>query len=52
MTFTFAGGAAGSVLGTVTYHAGGWTMTALAGAGIGLIALALFALERWGAARR
>lgn len=52
MTFTFAGGAAGSVLGTVTYHSGGWTMTALAGAGIGLIALALFALERWGAAKR
>jgi predicted MFS family arabinose efflux permease len=46
MTLTFAGGAAGSVLGTVTYHWGGWDGTALAGALMGALALALFATER------
>lgn len=51
MTFTFAGGAAGSLAGTLTYHSGGWAATAGVGGGIGLLALALFALERWRAAK-
>ncbi len=34
MTVTFAGGALGSVLGSLTYHHGGWTTTALTGGGI------------------
>lgn len=46
MTFTFMGGAIGSVLGTVTYHAGGWNLTALSGAAIGLVMLVLFACEQ------
>lgn len=46
MTLTFAGGAIGSILGTVTYHAGGWTLTALTGALAGFLALALFGLEQ------
>lgn len=51
MTITFAGGAVGSVVGTLTYHSGGWAMTATAGAIIGLVTLVLFALERRSAAR-
>lgn len=47
MTIAFIGGAAGSVLGTLTYHAGGWTTTAIAGGCVGATALALFAIERW-----
>lgn len=46
MTFTFMGGAMGSILGTLTYHAGGWTLTALTGAGMGLALLLLFASEQ------
>jgi predicted MFS family arabinose efflux permease len=46
MTLTFGGGAAGSVLGTVTYHWGGWDATAGAGALMGALALAFFATER------
>lgn len=51
MTIAFVGGAVGSVLGTVTYHRGGWTMTAVVGGLVGLTALLLFALEARGAAR-
>jgi len=39
MTVTFAGGAAGSMLGALTYHQGGWTATALTGAAIGAASL-------------
>ncbi|MFC7398410.1 MFS transporter [Chelatococcus sp. GCM10030263] len=46
MTVVFIGGALGSMLGTLTYHAGGWTGTATAGGAIGLLALILFATER------
>jgi len=45
MTVTFAGGALGSVLGSLTYHHGGWTTTALTGGGIGLAALMLAAVQ-------
>lgn len=50
MTITFVGGAIGSVLGTVTYHGGGWAATAATGTGIGALALLLFAVE-WFAGR-
>jgi len=46
MTTVFVGGAIGSVLGTLTYHSGGWTATAIAGGVIGLAALLLYATER------
>lgn len=49
MTILFAGGALGSVLGTVIYHWGGWPGIAGAGAFIGLLTLGLFATERRGA---
>ena len=52
MTINFMGGAAGSILGALTYHRGGWTMTADAGAALGLLLLALFAAEGLGARRR
>jgi predicted MFS family arabinose efflux permease len=45
MTTAFVGGAIGSTLATATYHWGGWTTTAGAGALIGLAALLLFATE-------
>lgn len=45
MTLLFAGGAVGSVLGTVTYHWGGWNATASAGGLMGLLMLLLFAAE-------
>ena len=45
MTTTFFGGAIGSILGTTTYHWGGWGATAIAGALIGGLALAVFATE-------
>ncbi|WP_157220347.1 MFS transporter [Flavisphingomonas formosensis] len=45
MTVTFAGGALGSVLGSLTYHHGGWTTTALAGGAIGLVALMLAVIQ-------
>jgi predicted MFS family arabinose efflux permease len=48
MTFTFAGGAVGSVLGTVTYHWGGWTTVAMAGGIIGALSLLLFTIELCG----
>jgi predicted MFS family arabinose efflux permease len=45
MTVTFAGGAAGSMLGALTYHHGGWGTTALTGAAAGLALLLLQATE-------
>ena len=45
MTITFGGGALGSLLGTVSYHGGGWTMTAMVGGLIGTVALVLFTVE-------
>lgn len=47
MTLTFAGGAIGSMLGTLTWHSGGWTETAGVGGVLGLLALFLFGVERW-----
>lgn len=44
MTTLFAGGALGSVLGTVTYHWGGWNATALCG---GLMGVAMLMLYGW-----
>lgn len=46
VTVQFAGGAAGSMLATVLWHAGGWPATALAGAAAGFAALLLCILER------
>jgi predicted MFS family arabinose efflux permease len=51
MTVVFIGGALGSMLGTLTYHAGGWTTTATTGGGIGLLTLMLFATEAFAARR-
>jgi predicted MFS family arabinose efflux permease len=45
MTSNFIGGALGSVLGTFTYHHGGWHATALTGAAIGAVALLLWTTE-------
>lgn len=45
MTATFIGGSVGSVAGSITYHWGGWTMTAGTGVAIGLLLLGLLALE-------
>ena len=45
MTATFIGGAVGSLLGTITYHVGGWTATAGTGVATGLILLGLLSLE-------
>jgi predicted MFS family arabinose efflux permease len=45
MTVTFVGGALGSLLGTVTYHWGGWTASAVAGGAIGLLLAVLFGAE-------
>jgi len=45
MTITFAGGALGSVLGTLSYHWGGWPATATLGGVIGTLALVLFAVQ-------
>ncbi len=46
MTINFIGGAIGSVLGTITYHSGGWSATAATGGLIGIVALAIFLTER------
>ncbi len=51
MTITFAGGALGSMLGTLTYHQGGWNETAITGGLIGGFAFVLFAAERYCLAR-
>lgn len=45
MTITFAGGALGSVLGTLVYHWGGWSAIAVTGGVFGAAALVLFALQ-------
>jgi predicted MFS family arabinose efflux permease len=45
MTVTFAGGAVGSMLAALTYHRGGWSATALAGAATGVLLLLLQATE-------
>jgi predicted MFS family arabinose efflux permease len=45
MTVVFAGGATGSLLASLTFHAGGWTATACTGAAITVAALALFLTE-------
>ena len=45
MTATFAGGASGSMLGTLTYHSGGWTLTAIVGGLFGLACLTLLAAQ-------
>ncbi|RFB75683.1 MFS transporter [Methylovirgula sp. 4M-Z18] len=46
MTTVFIGGATGSVLGTLTYHAGGWIVTAATGAALGLAGLIAFATDK------
>jgi predicted MFS family arabinose efflux permease len=45
MTVTFSGGAAGSMLGALTYHHGGWRSTALTGVAVALAALLIQATE-------
>ncbi|WP_010216618.1 MFS transporter [Sphingomonas sp. PAMC 26621] len=44
MTIVFLFGATGSVIGSASIAAGGWTLTSLIGAGIGGVALGLYAL--------
>ncbi len=51
MTCMFIGGAAGSTLASLTYAHGGWTTTALSGAGLVGLALVLFLTEAWPGAR-
>lgn len=51
MTSAFIGGAIGSTLGTITYHAGGWTGTATLGTLLGLLGIILFAVEQKGLRR-
>ena len=46
MTINFIGGAIGSVIGTITYHSGGWSATAATGGVIGMVLLAIFLTER------
>ncbi|QJT09394.1 MFS transporter [Oceanidesulfovibrio marinus] len=46
MTMFFAGGALGSVLGTIFYHHYGWAGVTWAGCGISALTLLLFATER------
>lgn len=48
MTSAFIGGAIGSTLGTVTYHAAGWSGTAAAGCALGLLGFVLFMIEQSG----
>jgi predicted MFS family arabinose efflux permease len=45
MTTQFAGGAAGSIVGTLTYHSFGWAGVACVGAGLGIILLLLLSIE-------
>jgi predicted MFS family arabinose efflux permease len=45
MTIMFAGGALGSVLGTLLYHMNGWTAVALGGTALSLLALILYRFE-------
>ncbi len=47
MTINFVGGAIGSLLGTITYHIGGWNLTAATGGIIAVLLLtAFFVAER------
>lgn len=48
MTSAFIGGAIGSTLGTVTYHAAGWSGTAAAGCALGVLGFILFLIEQSG----
>ena len=48
MTCLFAGGAAGSLAGTVSLHGGGWTATAAVGALVAVVLLLAIATERRG----
>lgn len=52
MTSMFIGGALGSLAGTVTYHWGGWPMTAGVGVLIAVVAFVLLAIEVRGDWRR
>jgi predicted MFS family arabinose efflux permease len=52
MTVTFAGGAAGSLLGALTYHHGGWSTTAMTGVAMGLALLLIQATEPRSDAKR
>jgi predicted MFS family arabinose efflux permease len=45
MTTQFFGGGLGSVAGTITYHTGGWMLTAGCGGAVGLAVLILFGTE-------
>jgi predicted MFS family arabinose efflux permease len=47
MTIIFAGGAAGSLSGSLTYHWGGWSVTAVAGGLVGACALLLFGVQQY-----
>jgi predicted MFS family arabinose efflux permease len=48
VTSNFIGGAIGSAAATALWNAGGWTAVTLAGAGLGCLALAIWALGRRG----
>jgi len=52
MTVTFLGGALGSIVGTASYHWGGWDATAATGGLVGAAALLLFGLQMRGALAR
>ena len=47
MTIQFAGGAIGSILGTASYHVGGWNATAGIGVAVSMVLLICFGAERW-----
>lgn len=49
MTVMFVVGALGSVIGSTTYEAGGWSLSAIAGAAIGGVAALVFILFDRGA---
>jgi predicted MFS family arabinose efflux permease len=51
MTIVFVGGAMGSMLGTVSYHWGGWDATSYVGAALGVLMLLAFATEFVGSFR-
>lgn len=52
MTISFTGGAFGSMLSTLTFHLGGWALTACAGGALGFVGLALLATETAGQRHR
>ena len=51
MTMMFVVGATGSLIGSASFEAGGWTASAVAGAAIGMVTLAVFLLFDRGASR-